>query len=246
MSLLAHLKREENIEQQEDSLGGGGRQLLPSDLHDMMIEMAYLGEAASGAISVTFWFKSPTGSHRETIYVTSGTAKGRKHYYVDKNSGANKFLPGFVTANDICRLTIDKELFDLEPEEKIVSVWNPKEKKEMPTPVQVITELLGQPIKLGLLKVLEDKNVKNAAGEYVPSGDTRESNQIDKVFHSDTGLTVVEAESGMTEGEFYLKWQETNKDKVRDKTAKDKPKAGAPAASRTATAPAGNSLFPKK
>ena len=108
-----------------------------------------------------------------------------------------------------------------------------------------MTELLGQKIKLGILKQLENKSVKQG-DEFVPTAETRESNAIDKVFHPEMNLTVAEARNGLEEPKFHDAWAEKNKGQTRDKrTIKDGAggTAGAPPKAAAGTAPARKSLF---
>ena len=106
----------------------------------------------------------------------------------------------------------------------------------------------------GIVKILEDKTKKNdQTGEYDPTGETREVNSIEKVFHTELHLTVPEARAGKDRGEFWDAWLAKNKGQTRDKTKKDGAKSGAPAsaapgsAAPAAAAQARPSLFgPKK
>ena len=102
-------------------------------------------------------------------------------------------------------------------------------KKEVPTKVQVLMELDGKPITLGVIKEVVDKNTKNDAGVYVPSGETREQNEIDKVFNTETGLTVAEILADVDEAVFKGQWAEKNTGKTRNK-AKGGAATAAPAA----------------
>lgn len=89
--------------------------------------------------------------------------------------------------------------------------------------------------------MLENKNEKQG-DEYVPTAETRELNATDKVFHTETRMTVVEAREGAEVAKFWDSWLERNKGNTRDKrTIKDGQAgtAGAPkAAGASAAAPA--------
>lgn len=239
MSLLAHLKRDDSIQGSTDR---GNYTPLTTDVYSFTIESAYLTTSNSGATGVVFSFKSPTESLRETIYITSGKEKGALPYYVDKRTSEKKYLPGYILFSDICRLSVDKEIHELSPEEKIVKVYNKEQSKEVPTSVQMLTELLGTEIKLGVLQVMQDK--------YQEPTEFISINSIDKTFHNDTGLTVTEAEAGMEEGEFINKWLEVNKDKVADKRKMSKEGATPTGTTRPSHNPdtpfTGGSLFAKK
>jgi len=238
---LSNLTTNDKIQQQGDSLGGF---ILDSDAYEFAIDMAYVDESQGGATSVNFLFKGKNGqSLRQTIYVTSGKAKGQKHTYTDK-TGNEQYLPGFSQVNNICLLAIGKELSAIPTETKTISIYDYTQKKELPQEREVMMELLGAEITLGVIKQIVDKNVKNDAGVYVASGETREENEIDKAFRTKDGLTAAEIRAESTEAAFLDKWIEKNKGVVRNKAKGAK--AGATGSTDNAGAPAGGttkSLF---
>lgn len=236
------------VEEEVDTLGGGSF-TWDTGLYDVVVDSVYMDQSSGGAWNLNFVFKTADGKTlNSTQYVTSGTAKGTRNYYETKD-GKKKYLPGFVTANDIAVCATGKELKDLEPENKIVEIYDFDLKKKVPTEKPVFMDIIGKPLKLGVHKVKEYKNVKNDAGEYVPSADIKEFNEISKAFTVD-GFTTVELKAGATEAEFITKWVEKNtKDFVKDKTKGVTPvgaasagTAGMPAAGATGAAP---SLFNK-
>lgn len=236
MSLLANLKRNANIEAATDRPMDARPKMTPG-VHNMTIEMAYLEESSGGALSVALKLVSPTGATLNTKeYITSGREKGQKHYYIDKQSGAQKYLPGFIIMNDLARLTTDQELFELEPEEKTVMIYNYELRKEVPTTKQVIVDLIGKEVTVGVLATLED--------QFKDPTQSRTVYNIDKVFHTETGCTVVELESGLTEGVYISSWAERNtptEDKPNlgtiDKRVKSKESAGTSTTSSASAAP---------
>src|SRR5690606_22739631 len=101
------------------------------------------------------------------------------------------------------------------------NLYDYEQKKELPKSVPMLTDLLGQKIALGILKQLENKNVKQG-DDYVASAETREINVVDKVFHPEVKLTVAEARNGQETAKFWDAWKERNQGQVRDKrTIKD-------------------------
>ncbi len=240
--MLENLKRDTTVENETDFLGGG---VLDSALYDFVVNMAYFDTSKGGANSLNLELKAANGATMRTVlWITSGTAKGCKNYYEDKQ-GKRRYLPGFNQANAICMLGIEKEISNVVPEKKVIKVYDFDAKKEVPTEKDVIMELIGAQITCGVVKQVVDKNVKNAAGDYVPSGETREENEIDKCFRTADGMTVAELTSGETEPAFKAKWDEKNAGKVRMR-AKGATAANAASASSPATAGAGaqtESLF---
>lgn len=223
------------VEEAKDVLGGGGP--LDTDVYDFTIKLAYVDYSKGGAMSVNFDLETAEGRKlRSQQWVTSGDAKGNKNYYVDRN-GKNQHLPGYTLVNDIVLLTVDSRLEDLDPEEKVISLYDFQAGKEVPQKKNILTELLGQKVTLAVEKQVVDKNVQDASGAYVPSGETREVNEVVKAFHSEYGVTVGEAKMGLTEADFRDRWAEKNRGNVRNRSkgAADGAQAGAPAAPKPAT-----------
>lgn len=213
MSLSA-FKKDAAIATETDSVGGSGP--VESGLYNATVSMAYLGESKGGAKNLTLHLSLEGGRElRQTIYFTSGTAKGGKHTY--ERDGVTHFLPGFNTVDSLCLLTVGSEFGDMDAEDKIVPIYNFDEKKEINTQVPVLTGLLGQPIIAAVLKQVVDKNVQNDQGFYVPSGDTREENEIDKLFRARDKMTTAELLAGSTEASFYNVWDAKNTGNTRMK-----------------------------
>lgn len=215
----------QGIKESGDFLGGGG--VFSSGAYDFKIKVAYLGVSSGGANSVNFEFEEHgTGrKYKETFYVTSGTDKGCKPYY--EKDGQKHYLPGYEQVNAICLMTTNEGLADMEKhiETATLKLYDFDAKAEVPKAVKVITALTGKDITLGLLKKIEDKK-KKVNGEYVADG-TKETNEVNKVFHFETKKTIAEARA-KGEAEFYGKWKEQNTDKVIDKSGKGSGTSGRP------------------
>jgi hypothetical protein len=205
--MFDNLNTSTDVVAEKDTLGGGFG-VMESGAHNFIIELAYLGQGASGAVSLNLHLKTPDGhTLRPSLWMTSGTAKGGKNTYTDGN-GQQQYLPGFIAANHIALLTTGKEIGALAKnhEEKVINLYDFDAQGEVPTTVKMLVDLLEKPITLGLIKQIVDKNVKNDAGKYVPGGETREENEVDKVFHPQTRLTVIEAKAGVESPDFFEKW----------------------------------------
>lgn len=235
------------MEEERDVLGGGG--VFDSNLYDFTIKLAYVSYAASGAVAINLNLESSGRTLKQTIYISSRKdAAGNVRYtYTDKKTGEDRPLPGYSQINSLCQLAIGKQLKDIDPEEKTISIYDFTAKKELPKQVPVLTELLDAEITIGVLKVLEDKNVKDASGKYVPNGETREVNTMGKFFKTEGRLTTAEIAAGETEGKFAVKWLDKNLDAVINKAkgvSANTGTAGIPASSGAAPAPT-TSLFNK-
>lgn len=215
--------------QTEKDVAGGGFRVLETGIYPAKITMAYTGVAKSGAHNVTVHFKTDSQELRETFYVTSGTEKGTKPFFINKD-GNKEFLPGYNIVESLCALTVGKHAYDVETEDKVIKLYNYDLKKEAPTQVPVIVDLLDQEIYIAVEKQIVDKNVKGADGRYVPSGETREQNEIVKVFRASDKMTTAEILAGAEEANFYNTWVEKNAGKTRNKASKTAGTAGAPTA----------------
>ena len=236
MSLFKKLETSTAIETDKDVLGGSKFSPWDSGVYDAVIDLAYVEESKGGALGVNFTFKTQEGKElRQTIYVTSGKEKGQLNYYETKE-GTKKYLPGFTLVNDLCLLTVGDELSDLETETKVLSIYSFDAKKEVPTKKEVLTDLLGKDITLGVLKVIEDK--------YNSPGETRTVNDISKVFRTEDKMTANEIRAEETEASFYEAWKEKNTGVVINKANKGK-KSDAPFATTSAEDKPKKSLFSK-
>lgn len=225
MSLLANLTTDDSIEDERDSVGGGG--VLESGIYNATISLAYLSTVASGATGLVLQFKTEDDRViRSTQWVVSGTAKGCKNYY--ERNGKKNYLPGFLIANSLAKLTTGKEISELDTDEKVINVYNPEAKAEVPTKVPMITELLGKEITIGLIKQISDKSAKGDDGQYHPTGETREENEIDKFFNAESKLTTTEIKAGVSAPSFITTWDQKWSGVTRDRSTKTGGTAGAP------------------
>ncbi len=206
MSMFSNLKTE-GLEEAQDRLGGF--QVRPTQMALATVKAAFAGQSAKGAQSVTLCLVLPDGEYNETIYITN--RKG-ENFFLNKQDNSKKVpLPGFTTINDLCLMTSGKPLSEQDTEEKVVLVYDAEASKEMPKSVPMLIDILNQEVSVALLAQIVDKNVLNdSTGVYEPSGETREENVIDKVFHEPSKMTVLEAQHEAEEPVFYHKWIEKN------------------------------------
>ena len=232
MSIFGNLTNE-GLEETTDRLGGF--QIRATDIYPATIKAAYAGQSDGGARNVTIVAELPDGEYSETIYVTN---KKGENWFLNQNDKSKKVpLPGFTTIDDICLVTTGKPLAEQDSEEKVVKIYDFNERKDLPKAVPMLVDLIGQTLFLGIVQQTVDKNQKNeSTGKYEPTGETRDENVIEKVFHDPTKMTVVEARQGATEPVFFEKWLSKNKGIVRNKakgadgkgTQSGRPGGGAP------------------
>lgn len=238
MSTLGKMKTDEKVENEIDSLGGSGP--LESGAYPFTVSMAYLQNADSGAVGVVLLLKNENKQElRVTEWVQSGDKKGNSNYYTTK-AGDKKYLPGYNSINSLCLLAAGVDIHEVDTAMKTVNIYDYDLKKDVPTEVEVITSLLGKEIIAGVIKQTVDKTAKNDAGEYVPTGKTRDENEISKFFRATDQLTTAEIRAETTEAAFYATWVDKHTGVTRDRSTGGSP-AGA-AASGSAPAPT-KSLF---
>jgi hypothetical protein len=233
---------------------GGGFQPLDTDIYAGSIKAAYAGASAGGAQNVTLILTLNGKEYRETVYVTDKTGK---NWFANKQDATKKVpLPGFTILNDLCLVTTDKPLSEQDGEEKVVKVWDNEAKAEMPKSVPMLMDLVGKACLVAIEKSIVNKNVQQPNGEWVAGAETREENNIVKVFHPELKVTVPEALAERTEPDFFNKWLEKNKGNVNDKrkvkdgeagkTGRPGQANGPPQASGSSDTAPRTSLFGKK
>jgi hypothetical protein len=240
MSLLSGLNIDESLKE-NDSVGMGK---VKSGLYDSEITMAYLKKATSGALAVVVHLKSAAGEEvKGDLYFQSGNDKGNKTYS-ENTSGVRKNLTGFDLSNSLCLLSVGTPLAQTPTELKTVKIYNFEAKADVPQEVEVLTPLIGQRIIAGIQLQTVDKEAKGADGQYAPTGETRDQNEIDKFFRAADRLTVAEIMAESTEPAFYSTWGDKWNGVTRNRSKGVKSGAGSAGgqAASAATKPA-KSLF---
>lgn len=213
MSLFANLKSD-GLEKSEDRLGG--YQPLETDIYTGTIKAMYAGKSDGGAMSVSIIVDIGGGKeYRETLWVTN---KNGENFFLNQQDKTKKVpLPGFTVADDICLITVEKPLAEMDTEQRVIKLFNYDTKKEENTSVDMLIEAIGKPVSLGIVKELRNKSVKNADGKYEDTAETRTVNAIEKVFHPEAKMTVAEAREGANTAAFWDNWSKRNKGIERDK-----------------------------
>tara|TARA_R110002167_G_scaffold139019_2_gene326440 strand:+ start:371 stop:1096 length:726 start_codon:yes stop_codon:yes gene_type:complete len=223
----------------------GGGFAWESGVYDATVKMVYLNQSASEAVSLNVILENSTGKElKESFWIKSGKAKGNKTYYT--KNGKDYPLPGYSIANSMCvAITGDSlpKCMDT-AEKKTINIYNPELGKEAPTERPVLMGLVNKPVKVAVHQVVEDKQAKDASGNYVSTGDSRTVNEC-KFFGNMEGKTAEEITTKADPAKFD-KWAEKNTGSVIDKTTANK--NGNSAASIMGSAPANTatgSLFSK-
>lgn len=236
MSLLANLSTDASVTEEKDSVGSSGP--LDSGLYNATVSLAYVVKSQGGALGLKLVLKTDAGREiRQTLWMTSGTAKGCKNYY--EKDGEKFYLPGFNHANSLALLTCGKEISSVDTETKVVNEYSPEAKAEVPTKVEMLMDLLGKEIIVGLIRQTVDKTKKNdATGIYEPTGETRDENEIDKLFRARDRMTTAEIRAQAETAAFIDTWDAKNTGKTRVKSKGASAASGVPGAPKPASAPA--------
>lgn len=213
--MFDNLKSNEEIEHEGDSLGGGSY-TVATDTYKLAADMAYFSKSKGGALSFNVVLKGQNGETvKQTWWVASGDAKGNKNFYTDKK-GKNHYLPDFSAANNFCLLACGKEISALKVEEKQIKLYDFAERKEVPTKKDVAMEVLGKEVVVAVEKQIVDKTANDGSGNYLPTGETREQNQIVKSFSAKDNRSAAEIRAEVDTAEFHDAWVEKNKGTVND------------------------------
>lgn len=190
MNVFAKAKPAQNTVE-EDYIGGGG--ILDTDIYDAKIKTAYIGKAAnSKAQNITLLLDVKGKELRSQIWVSN---RDGDVTYRDKTTKEDKNLPGFNQINSLCLLVAGKRLGEMDVEELTVKLYDYESKKEIPQAVECLTELHGEMVKVAVQRQTVDKTAKNdATGDYEPTGETRDQNEIVKFFHAEKAVTISEVE----------------------------------------------------
>lgn len=192
-----------------------------TDLYKSTIKLAYLATAASGAKAIVFEFDLVTPAGSKPFKVEQYfTDKAGKNTYMTKPKTAGEkpksaSLPGFVIVDDICTVATGKGLQKQSAEVKKLNVYNSELKRDVPTDVHVLTDLIGKEVGVAVWKTLENKSVK-VDGVYVPTSEEISKNEIEKIVFPATGKTVVEHNEGK-DPVWATKWVNKNRGQVKKK-----------------------------
>jgi hypothetical protein len=213
-NINAILKLDNDVEEVKDVVSGGGY-IKDTDVYLMKIKHAFFEESKGGALGVNISFKHSDEKKTEanqTIYVTSGKAKGQKPYYTSKQ-GKKVPLPGFTLVDDMVRLATNdaSNLETVTTQAKAVEVYDFAAGGKVNKEVQVIDQLTGAVLKVALVKTKVNKWRDGA-----PTAEVMERNEIDKVFGQDD-RTIREVKAAAP-AEIMATWLKRNRGQVRDNT----------------------------
>lgn len=227
MSLFKNLGTE-GLAEKEDRIGGA--RVLNTEIYEGTIKMAYAQKSSGGALGITLIIMINGNELNTTQYVTDKNGNNFFHPK-DKNNQPNlnmkNPLPGFTVIDDLCLVTTGAPLKDQDTEQKTVRIYNFDEKKELPTVVDAMTGLIGTTAYFAMFKDLVNIEERDSNNMYQVTNKTREQNEIVKVCHFPSKVTVKEAQIAAENSaeaepiwfdEWRNKWVDPNEPgKVRDR-----------------------------
>lgn len=237
MSLFDNVKTAADVQKEQERVKGKRTPPLSSDIYNLIIKHAYARKSKGGAIGVNLVF-NVVGEDRELRdqqWITSGDSKGNKTFYETEQDGkkVKKFLPGFIMIDELSRLTLGKGILACATEKKVIPLYSRDANAEVPTEVDMFTELLGKAVCAAVLQTLQDRTKKNdQTGKYEPTGQTFESNEVNKYFNATDRKTAIEVEANI-DADYHKAWLDKWKGQVDDQSTATESTgtAGAPAGS---------------
>ena len=241
MGMFDNLEVEKDITvETEDKIGGGGfAKVDHTGFYDMEIVKAYAGVSQpsdwskGGAYNVTIEMKSSEGAFFTlTEYITSGTEKGCKNYYI--KDGVKNYLPGYSKIKALDSLLGNDRDYPA-TEKKNLMIWDYDQSKELPVEKEAITSWFGKRVGVLITKKLEDKfsNKTESVAKY----------EVQHFLDPVTGQTRNEKTAGVSG--FKDKWLVANPaDKVIDKRKESKNSGGGSDTSTPDDSPFGNEEDP--
>lgn len=195
-----------------------GKRTVDTGVYTGKIKLAYLDKSKGGANSVNLQLDVEGKTVNFTEYVTSGTEKGCKNYYLDKKTGAKRLLPGMQNMNNLALAVSGSDLSKQTIESKVIKIWDFDLKKEAPVKRDVITSLNGKDIVLAIQEIQENK--------YSDPTQAVTKNEIVKVLITDTKQTLAEEEASK-DAAWADNWEAKNKGVLKDNFKAPEPTEGA-------------------
>lgn len=184
-----------DVELQDDKISDA-KWLKKSGLYTAEIEMAYLGEADSGAQKLALNFVTEAGEKfSKDVYFTN---KKGGTTYIDKKTKKEELLPGMLEVMKYSELVAgDKSALNT-TEPLLYQVYDKEKKGDVEKEVQSVVGLTGKVVQLALRETVEDTTVRNSAtGDYEKNGETKIVLQIAAMLDGATGKSLSEKKGGL-------------------------------------------------
>jgi len=178
MGILDSLVVETPLKVEVDSTAKAGSFQIDTGLHKLTIDVAYLDTQFGSNVLVVTFKDCPFS---ETLYITDVNGN---HMVKPRNGKGDPYpCKGFAMANTLCLLAAGVPFAPdkLTVENKFVDVYDFTLKARAPTSKEVIMDLSGKDIWVGVHHIIKNKS-KNIDGKWVLQPEEKNYNVVDKFF----------------------------------------------------------------
>ena len=174
---MSWIKREEEIVVVEE-LSSNDSRIQTSNAYEVEITGARLAKSKdkkSQSLSLVIDVKNEDGETAREFFTIMG--KDGNTYFVDKRSNVKKQHIGLTIVNSLFQITLDKEIFDVEPKEVTYQAYNKDLEAFEELESDGFPDLIGK--KVGVCIQIE---------RTIEGADSKESPRIEHFFNHETGL----------------------------------------------------------
>jgi acyl-CoA-binding protein len=204
----------------------GGSYTLPSDVYTAIIKQAFITETSTKTKEFNLELDIDGKAYKfRRMWVMN---KFGKAYKCDKETGQpeltdkgeKKPFSHYPLVNSLTSIVLGQEIPQTDIQLKLVKIYNKDAQGEVDTQVPVFVDLINKTVKVAISLNKEDKTVKNdQTGNYEPTGETFETNEIQHFFDKDSDKTQTEIKSEKP-ATFMQTWLDKNQGQVNDRSSK--------------------------
>lgn len=175
--------------------------VLDTDLYAGLLKYVYFTTAKSGTTMANAVVEINGLSRTFSMCITyKDTKKPTK-----VENGKTSVIPGYKQLNSLVYCACEKNLDNVEQEEKSILIHDFKKNEDVPTMVMTIKDVMNTKVGVGIKKVLKHKTAL-INGNYVPTTDTYYANEVDNWYTAD-GFSAKEKVTD-SEPVSAVKWKE--------------------------------------
>lgn len=165
--------------------------VLDTGLYQAIVKYIYFTKTARGGDCANAVLEINGLTHTFPMYVTYAD----NHKPVKEVNGKKVVIPGYKQLNSLVYCACEKTAEQCSQEQKSIMIYDWKQRKEIPTLVDTITDVMNKPIIVGIKKVNKHKQA-NVNGQYVPTTETFFTNEVDRYYTIDGYLASEKASGG--------------------------------------------------
>ena len=222
MSLFDNIDIDETQEVEDTEVRVQKSWIKKSGAFDVTVTMFRFKESKGGAngfvidmitedgkqITQEDWFSSKAG---DTTYAVKDKKTGMPN-------GERKDLPGMAKLKSISRALTGDPLAFRDTEKKIIPIYDFDSKSDIDTEVDAVPSMIGKEVKIFVQRTMEDKTKLNSAsGQYEPTTEFRELNEIIGWADTATGKTYSELAAGTDAKSYNAFVANIEKNPIKDK-----------------------------